>query len=108
MFWSCKKNNEPVTVTYRVSENDSGFSVTYRDANEQLVKKTVEVASSEDIWTYSFEGKEGDIVYLSVLYKDINSGIKAQVLLDGKVYKQSSSQYDTLSFVTVSGTVPYN
>ncbi len=108
IFSGCEKNNEIRQVTYRISENDSGFSVTYRDENGTLAKKSVEVTSAADIWTYSFQGKEGDILYVSSNYKDINSGLKVQILLDGKVYKQSFSQYDTLNFVTVSGTIPYN
>ncbi|MDD3877382.1 MAG: hypothetical protein PHT69_12240 [Bacteroidales bacterium] len=39
-------------------------------------------------------------------YKDINSAIQVKVFVDGKVYKQASTKYDTTMFVTVSGVVP--
>lgn len=104
---SCDINEEERSVTYRISNNHSGFDVTYRIADGSLNKATIDISSKEDIWTYNFTGTEGDIVYVSANYKDINTGIRIQILLDGKTFKQGSSLYDTLNFVTVSGTIPY-
>jgi hypothetical protein len=50
---------------------------------------------------------EGEIVFVSAIYKDINSRINVRILIDGKVYKQGASKYDTVRYVTVSGTVPF-
>ncbi len=104
---SCEVNDEERRVTYQISNNDSGFSVTYKNENGKLVKENVQVISSEDVWQYQFTDLEGDIIYISAIYKDIESGITVEILLDGKVYKRESSLYDTIHFVTVSGTIPY-
>ena len=58
-------------------------------------------------WKYEFIAEEGDIVFVTAIYKDITSAITIQILVDGKVYKQGSSTQDTIRYVTVSGTVPY-
>jgi hypothetical protein len=52
--------------------------------------------------------EEGSIIFVSAKYTDINSAIKVQLKLDGKIYKEGSSTADTIRFVTVSGTIPYN
>ena len=72
------------------------------------MSKTIDLASSmQDQWSYSFIADQGDIVFVSGNYKDINSGLNIRILVDGKVYKQGSSIGDTVKFVTVSGVVPY-
>jgi len=102
---SCRK--EEHSVLYRVTEADSGFDLNYRDASGKLVKTNIETQSSEDEWTYGFMAEEGDIVFVSARYKDPESAIKVQVLIDQKIYKEGSSNGDTVKYVTVSGTVPY-
>lgn len=104
---ACETNNEEKNITYRISDNESGFSVTYKNEAGELVSENVITNSMEDIWQYNFDTKEGEIIYVSANYKDINTGIIVEILIDGKVFKQSESLYDTLNFVTVSGTVPY-
>jgi hypothetical protein len=103
---SCQKTNEK-QINYIVTKSISGFDVNYRTADGTLIKEKVETTSAEDRWTYSFVAEEGDIVFLSTIYKDISSAINVQILIDGKVYKQGSSKYDTVNYVTVSGTVPF-
>ena len=103
---SCQKTNEK-QISYIVTKSISGFDVNYRTADGTLIKERVEPASAEDRWTYSYVAEVGDIVFLSTIYKDISSAINVQILIDGKVYKQGSSKYDTVSYVTVSGTVPF-
>lgn len=103
---ACEKESEQA-VTYRITNSDSGFEVNYRDGDGILQHEQVATQSAMDIWTYSFDALEGDIVFVSAIYKDINSAIKVQILLDGKVYKEGSSTSDTTKFVVVSGTVPY-
>ena len=105
-FASCEKESKH-PVTYRITNSDSGFDVNYRDDNGKLQSEKVTTQSAEDIWSYSFDAEEGDIVFVSAIYKDINSAIKVQLFIDGKVYKEGSSTGDTTKYVTVSGTVPY-
>lgn len=107
MFASCEVNNDQRKVTYRISENSTGYKVQYIDENENLITEYIMPASSQDIWSYSFDGKEGVIIYVSSIYNNINDGILIEILLDGKIFKQGSSLYDTLNYVTVSGTIPY-
>lgn len=104
---SCEKNDEQRNLTYRVSENESGFVVTYKNANGEMITETVDISSGEDVWEYSFKAQEGDIYYVSAIYKDINTGIRVQALIDGKTAGQNSSLYDTLLYVITSGTIPY-
>lgn len=104
---ACEPNDDEHRVTYRISDNESGFSVSYRDEQGDIQRKSVDVSSAEDIWTYAFTGTEGDIVYVSANYKDPETGINVEILLNGKVFLQESSLYDTLNFVTVSGSIPY-
>ena len=104
---ACEKFDEEKQVRYLISNCESGFNVTYRDENGTLIKKDISTLSAEDKWSYSFTGKQGEIVYVSAIYKDITSEINVQILVDEKLLKQASSKYDTLNFVTVSGTIPY-
>ena len=106
IFTACEKEHDQ-GIKYLITDNSSGFIVNYRDAAGNVINKTVIVASAEDQWTYSYNAEEGEIVFVSAIYKDINSSIKIQILIDGKVYKQGSSKYDTINYVTVSGTVPF-
>jgi choline kinase len=103
---SCQKENEK-KVSYLITKSVSGFSVNYRNVDGTLIKENIEVSSAEDRWQYEFMAEEGDIVFVSAIYKDINSAINVQVIVDGKVYKQGSSKQDTVKYVTVSGTVPF-
>ncbi|MFO8129078.1 MAG: hypothetical protein R6T99_04155 [Bacteroidales bacterium] len=102
----CEKETDK-KVVYRISDNASGYSVNYRGPEGALHASAVSVASGEDVWTYAFMAGEGDIVFVSAIYKDITGEIKVEILIDGKVYKQGYSKYDTVKYVTVSGVVPY-
>lgn len=106
-LFACETNNEEKIITYRITDNESGFMVTYKNETGELVSEIIINNSSEDIWKYRFNATEGNIIYVSANYKDINTGIKVEILINGKVFKQSESLYDTLNFVTVSGTVPF-
>lgn len=103
---SCEKENKK-QVKYLITDSVSDYEVSYRDKNGDQINKSVSVESKEDKWIYEFSGEEGQIVYVSAIYKDINSGIDVKILIDGKVYKEAQSLYDTLSYVVVSGTIPY-
>ena len=103
---SCEKENEK-QVKYLITDSVSDYEVSYHDKEGNLVNKSVSVESEEDKWIYEFTGEKGQIVYVSAIYKDINSGINVKILIDGKVYKEAQSLYDTLNYVVVSGTIPY-
>ena len=104
---SCERDNDK-TVKYLVTNSVSGFDLNYVNEQGTLVSVQVPASSAGDKWAYSFIGEEGDIVFASGIYKDINSAIKIQVLIDGKVFKEGSSSHDTTRYVTVSGTIPYD
>ena len=103
---SCEKSKEK-QVSYVITRSVSGFDVNYRIADGTLVKEHIETESAQEKWQYSYTAEEGDIIFVSAIYKDITSAISVQILIDGKVYKQGSSSQDTVRFVTVSGTVPF-
>ncbi|MEN8226003.1 MAG: hypothetical protein ABFS05_11665 [Bacteroidota bacterium] len=106
MLLSCEKAGEK-KISYLVTKSISGFDVNYRTADGVLVSESIVAVSAEDRWRHDFVAEEGDIVFVSAIYKDVASAITVQVLIDGKVYKQGSSVQDTVKYVTVSGTVPY-
>lgn len=106
LLMACTKEKEK-KVSYLITKSVSGFDVNYSIADGNLVKKSIVTESAEDRWTYEFIAEEGDIVFVSAIYKDITSAIKVQILIDGKVYKEGSSKQDTINYVTVSGTVPF-
>jgi hypothetical protein len=101
--------NKPASkeVIYRTTGAVSAYNLQYLDGQNILVKTEVVPQSKEDVWEYDFEAEEGDIVYVNGKYNDINSGLKIQVLIDGKIYKQASSEGDTVNYLVVSGTIPY-
>jgi len=103
---SCQKE-ELKQVVYRITNSASGFSVSYLASDGSLQTENITTGSAADTWTYSYEAEKGAIVFVSASYKDINSAVKVQVLIEGKIYKEGSSIADTTNFVTVSGTIPY-
>ena len=105
MLFSCEKQ-EDVAVKYIATNAVSEFHLSYRLPSGELKAETITASSMQDKWSYSFTAQQDDIVYLSGNYKDINSGLKLLILMDGKVYKQASTVGDTINFVIVSGTVP--
>ncbi len=94
-------------VVYRAMGAVSAYNLQYFDEQNVLIKEEVIPQSKQDVWEYGFEAEEGDIVYINGKYHDINSGLKIQVLIDGKIYKQASSEGDTVNYLVVSGVVPY-
>ena len=104
---ACQNENQ-VKVNYIVTDAVSAYNLQYLDASGELINETISPESAQDQWHFEYMANEGDIVYVSGNYKDINSALKIMILLDGKVYKQASNEGDTLKYLTVSGTVPYN
>ncbi len=103
---SCSDTNKK-NVKYLATGSISAYNLYYLNENNELTKVEVVPQSTQDQWSYSLIADEGDIVYISGNYKDINSSLKIMILVDGKIYKQSTSKSDTLSNITVSGTIPY-
>jgi len=104
---SCTKNTE-VEVTYEATGAISEYILYYRDAGGVVQNEVVKPESAQDIWKINFTGEQGDIVYLSGKYSDPNSALKLMIKVDGKVYKQASNEGETLKFLTVSGTIPFD
>lgn len=103
---SCNKT-APVPITYQASGAVSTFTIKYTDADGNLQATQVNPQSAQDVWQFSFNGEQGDIVYVSGKYTDAYSALKLMIKVDGKVYKQASNEGDTLHYLTVSGVIPY-
>jgi len=72
-----------------------------------VLAETIDFESVEDVWTYSYTDKRGEIVYISTRYTDSTSSVNVRILVDGKIYKQGSSINEPNKYITVSGTIPY-
>jgi hypothetical protein len=107
LFSACNKEDETIIVQYKASNGYSNTQIKYRNAEGVLVSENINFVGGEDIWTYSFDGKKGDIVFVSARYYDSNSSITLQILLDGKVFKEGTSNNETDEILTISGTIPY-
>lgn len=94
-------------ITYRASRTLFPVTLTYRDNNGILVADTFQPVGEQDIWLKNVMMNEGDIVYLAGKYNNIENSVLLEVLIDGKIYKQNSSKGDTVNYVIVSGTIPY-
>ena len=95
-------------VAYTATGAISAYNLQYLDDHNELVNLEITPQSAQDIWKYEFMSDQGEIVYVNGNYKDINSALKIQLLIDGKVYKQGETQGDTLKHLVVSGVVPYD
>lgn len=100
-------NTEQSRITYRSTDAISAYNLQYMTASGELEYLSYYPESAQDQWQFEYMADEGDIVYLSGNYKDLQSALKIMILIDGKVYKQASNQGDTLKYLTISGTVPY-
>ena len=103
---ACNKNAEK-KVEYEVTAAVSEYNLQYIDEFGELIKTTVNPESALDVWQYNFIAKEGDIVYVSGKYDDINSALRISIKIDGKIYKESYSVGDTVKYLVVSGVIPY-
>ena len=103
----CELKDQDVKVTYIVTDSDSGFDVYYQNSDQELIFENVETNSEEDEWNYTFVAERGDIVFMSVIYYDVNSKVRTMIKLDEKIYKEGISRYDTVNFLVISGTIPY-
>ncbi len=102
----CSKITE-VKVTYEATSAISEYNLYYLTPEGDLKNSQINPQSAQDVWRFSYFADEGDIVYVSGRYFDINSALNIMIKVDGKIYKQASNEGDTLKFLTVSGVVPY-
>ncbi|MBN3034374.1 MAG: hypothetical protein JW861_02220 [Bacteroidales bacterium] len=103
----CTRYDEKLAVEYSISKSYSDVNVQFRDGDGVLRDTIIHLQSIEDQWQYHFEARRGDIVYVSAIYFDSSSTVTAGILLEGKLFKQGSSNKEPGKYVTVSGTVPY-
>ena len=101
-------DDKQVKVEYEASLSVSKYSLSFMDDTGTLKELTIEPEGADDVWRYSMIADEGDIVYVSGKYNDINSALRLNIKIDGKIYKSASSKGDTLKFLVVSGVVPYS
>ncbi len=107
MLSACTRNTM-VKIEYEASEITYPYTISYLNGDGILVHQNINPVSKEDIWTCSFLLNEGSIVYLSGIYKSINASLRLTIKVDGKIYKEGYSKYDTVKYLVVSGVVPYN
>ncbi len=104
---ACEKERQEVKVKYEVSNAYSPIEVNYRNSDGKIIAETINFESIEDVWNYSYTDKRGEIVYISSRYTDSTSSVNVRILVDGKEYKQGSSNNEPNKYITVSGTIPY-
>ncbi len=104
---ACEKERQDVTVKYEISNSYSPVEVSYRNSDGNIIAETINFESIEDVWNYSYTDKRGEIVYISGRYTDSTSSVNVRILVDGKEYKQGSSNNEPNKYITVSGTIPY-
>lgn len=105
---SCAKENATSEVRYEVSRAYAETELTYRNSEGGVVTEWVAFESGEDVWVKEVQMKLGEIVYLSAMYLDSASSVKIRILIDGKTYKEGSSNNEPDKYLVVSGTVPFN
>jgi len=106
IFSACTKNNQ-VSINYQATGAISEYILYYQDADGVLQNVNVKPESAQDVYNIKFKGAQGDIVYVSGRYSDPNTALRITIKIDGKIYKQAANEGDTLTFLTVSGVVPY-
>lgn len=104
---ACDKENAGMPVRYEISNAFADTEVTYMNGDGEVVKEWIAFESGGDVWDYSMTREQGGIVYLSAMYLDSASSVKIRILIDGKVYKEGSSNNEPDKYLTVAGTVPF-
>lgn len=105
-FAACSKHPN-IKVEYEASQAISEFTLSYMDSNKMLKDTIIKPQSEADLWHYSMMAQKGDIVYLSGHYNDINSSLRLEIKIEGKIYKEQYSVGDTVTFMVVSGVISY-
>jgi hypothetical protein len=104
---ACEKDGQDINVKYEISNAYAPVEVNFLNEEGVMIAETIDFESIEDVWKYSFTDKRGEIVYISTRYADSTSSVTVRILVDGKVYKQGSSNNEPNKYIIVSGTIPY-
>lgn len=107
LFMTSCEQSADTKITYVATDAISAYNLQFMTDQGGLQSETINPESAQDQWKYEYLAEEGDIVYVSGNYNDLQSALKIMILINGKVYKQASNEGDTLKYLTVSGTVPY-
>ena len=97
-----------VIVEYEASGTVSSYRLDYLDEQGEMHRLTVKPKSAEDVWRYRMVAEQGDILYLSGKYQDVESLLRLTVKVEGKIYKEAFSKGDTVKILVVSGVIPYD
>ncbi|MBF0236546.1 MAG: hypothetical protein HQM12_02475 [SAR324 cluster bacterium] len=84
---------------YKVSGSDTAASVTYSGKGESTEQKS-DVALP---WEFSFKPEKGDFLYISAQNNGKAGSVTVQIYVDGKKYKEATSE-GAYVIATVSGT----
>ncbi len=107
-LWSCNRQKTEVVVAYTIQNASSEVMLEFYNELQEIQEHTLDMQSTEDKWEYEFVAFPGDIVHLNAVYFDTLCGIKASILLDGKIYKAKESYNDPGRNVVVAGVVPFD
>lgn len=111
---SCTKEYEDRTVTYLVKGLAKPYKISYVDETGSTISNTINPAGINDVWSYKFTGKQGDIVYLYAEFNDIGvdkSKFYFRILVDGKIYQNAygfdKQVNDSTFWVQRAGIIPF-
>jgi hypothetical protein len=76
-------------VEYRVSGTSPGGSLTYENESGGTEQRDVTFP-----WSMEMDKKQGDFVYVSVRNNYVEGAVTCQIWVDGKKYKESTSEGD--------------
>jgi len=106
LFISCEKENNNVKVEYRLTKAHNVLDIQFKALEESLIDQTIDFSSRED-WTYTYESKAGNILFLSARCTAKDSLAVLQILIDGKIYKEKTGINEPGKYEIVSGTIPF-
>ncbi|PHS51626.1 MAG: hypothetical protein COB01_09650 [Lutibacter sp.] len=98
---SCEKEELSGTVRYEVTSSPNGFDITYQNSSGNTEQATI----TSDSWSISFEGNQGDFVYISAQADNENANISAKIYYQGEIIEQATSS-GSYVIATASGSLP--
>ncbi|MBI9035170.1 MAG: hypothetical protein JEZ03_11930 [Bacteroidales bacterium] len=107
-LFSCAREEEVFEVTYVIEKASSNVDIQFLNKNHLLEDFYFKPQSAEDLWEYKFEALQGDILHLNAIYYDTLSGVKASILIGGKIYKSRETLNEPGRNVVVAGVLPFN
>lgn len=107
-FAACQKDFEEKNFKYRVSGLEQPYTVIYMDETGMSITEQVSPQSTGDIWSASFTGRQGDILYLYVKYFDVNppdDKFRMYIEVDGKMLRYADEYDKDDLLMTIDTTV---